>query len=87
MTKTYLGFLEFVKIQPPEKKITHAVWGKCAVGEYVNGKSSDDGPDNFKAWLFASKQLPTNVWKMLWTKRPQTYKDLVNNLKELGEIK
>lgn len=84
--KTYEGFLAFVQSQPEDKPIVHAIWGKCAVGEYVNGYTSDAGPEHSLATAFAKEVLPEVVYTMLWQERPKTYGALVSKLSELGEL-
>jgi len=82
--KTLQGFVNFCYEQPKDKQIVHAVWGKCAVGEYVNGYTSDNGPEHQRAYEFATQVLSTDIWEMLWTKRPKTYEILTQELKTLG---
>lgn len=82
--KTYEGFKVWVAVQDSAKNITHSMWGKCAVGEYVNGYPSEDGPEHCRAMLFATEQLPEAVWQMLWQERPKTYALLHKRLQEIG---
>lgn len=85
--KDYQGWLRFVYQQPKDGKINHAIWGKCAVGIYVNGVESENGPEHSLACWFADKYIPEKVRVMLYKARPKTYSDLVDKLVEMGEIR